>query len=194
MWLYPIELEAKTVKLVTLEKGHASALVAAASDGQLWDLWYTSVPSGRTIESYIQQALDSQQQGTALPFVVIDKLTDTVIGTTRFCNADSANQRVEIGYTWYAQSYQRSSVNTECKQLLLRHAFENLGAIAVAFCTHWHNEKSRTAIARLGAKQDGVLRQHQKMANGGYRDTVVFSIINSEWPTVNQHLSEKLKR
>ncbi len=125
---------------------------------------------------------------------MVDKANQKVIGSTRFCTADSKNQRVEIGYTWYSKSYQRSSVNTECKLLLLTYAFEILDTIAVQFTTHWHNQASRAAIARLGAKQDGVIRNHQKMPNGGYRDTVIFSIINSEWPVVKQSLLHKLDR
>ena len=117
-----------------------------------------------------------------------------IIGSTRYCNAEPASKRVEIGYTWYARSYQKSAVNTECKRLLLTHAFEELDAMAVEFRTHWHNHPSRAAIARLGAKQDGVLRNHRRDADGCYRDTVVFSIINQEWPTVKKGLQFKLNR
>ncbi|HBV77530.1 MULTISPECIES: GNAT family N-acetyltransferase [Vibrio] len=192
MWLKEVELESNTVKLIPLQREHADDLVAAASDGRLWDLWYTSVPNAETIEAYLAFAFQEQERGASLAFTVLDKSTNKVIGSTRFCNADVKNQRVEIGHTWYAKSYQRSAVNTECKQLLLTHAFEILDAIAVEFNTHWHNQASRTAIARLGAKQDGVLRNHKKMANGGYRDTVVFSIINTEWPVVKMSLEQKL--
>ncbi|MFT6925217.1 MAG: RimJ/RimL family protein N-acetyltransferase [Psychromonas sp.] len=125
--------------------------------------------------------------------MAIDNSTNKIIGTTRFCHADVVNQRVEIGYTWYAKSYQGTAVNTECKYLLLSYAFEQLSAIAVEFRTHWHNQVSRNAIARLGAKQDGVLRNHQKMVDGSYRDTVVFSIINHEWLAVKSGLSYKLQ-
>jgi len=128
----------------------------------------------------------------SLPFVVIDNDNGKIIGATRFCNASADSRRVEIGYTWYSTSYQRTSVNTECKLLLLTYAFEALDAIAVEFRTHWHNEKSRKAITRLGAKQDGVLRNHSIQADGAYRDTVVFSIINLEWPTVKKSLQFKL--
>jgi RimJ/RimL family protein N-acetyltransferase len=193
MWLKEIELESKSVKLIPLRKNHASDLVAAASDGNLWDLWFTSVPSDKTIDAYISHALTEQEKGTAVPFAIVDKLNDKIIGSTRFCHADILNKRVEIGYTWYAKSYQRSSVNTECKQLLLGHAFEELDAIAVEFRTHWHNHKSRAAIARIGAKQDGLLRNHQK-ENGVYRDTVVFSIIESEWSSVKMSLAYKLAK
>jgi RimJ/RimL family protein N-acetyltransferase len=127
-----------------------------------------------------------------MPFIVRDKESNKIVGCTRYFNVDEVNHRLEIGYTWYAESVQRTSVNTECKYLLLSHAFEKLDAIAVEFRTHWHNHKSRAAIARLGAKQDGVLRNHQRSADGIYRDTVVFSIINLEWPAVKKSLEFKL--
>jgi RimJ/RimL family protein N-acetyltransferase len=192
MWLEDVELESQKVKLVPLSELHADALVKAATDGELWKLWFTSVPSADNINEYILNALDQKLKGLALPFVVVEKSSGKVIGTTRFCNADPMNNRVEIGYTWYSSSYHRSSCNTESKLLLLAHAFETLDAIAVEFRTNWHNQASRSAIARLGAKQDGVLRNHQKLANGGYRDTVVFSIINVEWLSVKKSLEFKL--
>ncbi|ANO34625.1 GCN5 family acetyltransferase [Vibrio breoganii] len=173
---------------------HADALVIAASDGELWNLWFTSVPSAETVSRYIDTALEQQALGLAVPFVVIEKSTGHIIGSTRFCNADPVHHRVEIGYTWYASRFQKTSVNTECKLLLLSHAFESLEAIAVEFRTSWHNQASRAAIARLGAKQDGVLRNHQTLPNGGYRDTVVFSILNSEWLSVKENLEYKLSK
>lgn len=194
MWLKEVELESNSVTLSPLRPEHADALAAAASDGSLWQLWYTSIPTIDSIDDYINEALAEKDQGLALPFVVIDRATGNIIGTTRYCHADIVNQRVEIGFTWYAKTFQRSSVNTECKLLLLTHAFEELGAIAVEFRTHWHNQASRNAIARLGAKQDGVLRNHKKSADGVYRDTVVFSIIDLEWPVVKQSLQHKLAR
>lgn len=193
MWLNEVELESSSVKLIPLRKEHADALVEAASDGQLWKLWFTSVPSAETIDAYIEKALADQERGDSLPFVVVDKQSGNIIGSTRFCDADTNNRRVEIGYTWYAKSYQRSSVNTECKLLLLSHAFETLDAIAVQLRTHWHNHASRNAIARLGAKQDGVFRNHQIMPDGSYRDTVFFSIIESEWLGVKRSLTFKLE-
>ncbi|PID46051.1 MAG: GNAT family N-acetyltransferase [Proteobacteria bacterium] len=193
MWLKDIELESQTVKLVPLSETHADALVEAATDGELWRLWFTSVPNIDSINKYISTALEQKTKGLTLPFVVVEKSSGQVIGSTRFCNADPVNQRVEIGYTWYRKSFQRSSCNTECKLMLLTHAFETLNVIAVEFRTNWHNQASRAAIARLGAKQDGVLRNHQKMANGGYRDTVVFSIINAEWLSVKESLEFKLR-
>ena len=192
MWFNDVELATENVKLVPLTVEHKYSLVEAASDGELWKLWFTSVPSAESIADYIYTALDQKAKGLSLPFVVISKSSGKVIGSTRFCNADSVNQRVEIGYTWYSKSYQKTSCNTECKLLLLTHAFESLNAIAVELRTSWHNQASRAAIARLGAKQDGVLRNHQKMPNGGYRDTVVFSIINTEWLSVKAGLEFKL--
>ena len=192
MWFNDVELATENVKLVPLTMEHKYLLVEAASDGELWKLWFTSVPSAESIADYIYTALDQKAKGLSLPFVVISKSSGKVIGSTRFCNADSVNQRVEIGYTWYSKSYQKTSCNTECKLLLLTHAFESLNAIGVELGTSWHNQASRAAIARLGAKQDGVLRNHQKMPNGGYRDTVVFSIINTEWLSVKAGLEFKL--
>jgi len=129
-----------------------------------------------------------------MPFIIRDKESNKIIGCTRYFNVDEVNQRLEIGHTWYSESFQRTAANTESKYLLLTHAFEKLNAIAVEFRTHWHNHKSRAAIARLGAKQDGVLRNHTKSADGIYRDTVVFSIIDLEWPAVKQSLQFKLNR
>lgn len=194
IWLYQTTLKGNLVTLIPLMREHTDALLQASSDGELWNLWYTSVPSSKTIDAYLNQAFSDQDAGRALLFAVIDNAMQKVIGTTRYCNADNLNHRVEIGYTWYAKSFQRTGVNTECKYLLLTHAFETLNSIAVEFRTHWHNQSSRTAIARLGAKQDGVLRNHQKNADGIYRDTVVFSIIDQEWPTVKKNLEYKMSR
>ncbi|MEQ5835890.1 GNAT family protein [Marinobacter sp. NFXS9] len=193
-WLEDITLTNQTASLVPMASEHRDALVEAAGDGRLWELWFTGAPSADTVDTYIEQALKDKAAGRALPFVVIENASGDVIGATRYCNAEPDHQRVEIGYTWYAQRAQRTSVNTECKQLLLTHAFEQLNAIAVEFRTHWHNEASRRAIARLGAKQDGVLRNHRIEPDGAYRDTVVFSILESEWPTVRKSLAFKLAR
>ena len=192
-WLSKRELKGKAVTLTPLRMDHASALVDAAADGELWNLWFTGVPDINSIESYLAFALSEQEAGRALPFVVVENSTQKVIGSTRFCNADSANRRAEIGYTWYSKSFQRTVVNTECKYLLLSYAFEELSAIAIEFRTHWHNHSSREAIARLGAKQDGVIRNHQKLSDGSYRDTVVFSIINIEWLAVKNNLASRLQ-
>jgi len=193
-WIEPVTLSGSRVLLEPLSIEHMDGLRAAVKDGELWNLWYTSIPSPEKAEAYIKTALDMRANEGAMPFVIRDKQTDTIIGCTRYFNVDELNHRLEIGHTWYSESYQRTAANTECKFLLLSHAFEELKAIAVEFRTHWHNHKSRAAIARLGAKQDGVLRNHTKSANGIYRDTVVFSIINLEWPAVKQSLQFKLNR
>ena len=187
-WIKPIILEDAQIRLEPLNKQHEQGLIAAVSDGELWNLWFTSIPNAEQVHSFIETAMTQAEQGQTQAFAVIHKNSGEVLGSTRFCNIDSMNHRVEIGYTWYRQSAQRTGLNTACKLLLLTHAFELLKCIAVEFRTNWHNHKSRTAIARLGAKQDGILRQHQIMPNGQYRDTVVFSILNSEWPAVKTQL------
>ncbi|MFZ1808992.1 MAG: GNAT family protein [Cyclobacteriaceae bacterium] len=191
-WLNEIELEGDLVRLVPLRKEHRNDLVLAAADGKLWQCWYTSVPSEKTIDNYIDWVLGEWEKDKALPFVVIEKKTNKVIGSTRFCNATPEHRRVEIGYTWYAKTHQKTGVNTECKYLLLTYAFDTLNCIAVEFRTHWHNTASRNAISRLGAKQDGVLRNHQIDAEGALRDTVVFSILRDEWQVVKKSLLFKM--
>ena len=192
-WIDPqLELVNETIKLVPLSPEHRDDLVEAATDGKLWELWYTSVPDASKIDDYIKLALDEQNKGLAQPFTVIDIKTGKIIGSTRFCKLQPQNRRLEIGYTWYAKGYQRTGVNTHCKLLLLQYVFEELNCIAVQFMTDWFNLKSREAIARLGAKQDGILRQHQIMKDGSIRDTVVYSIIAAEWPTVKCNLLSKL--
>lgn len=191
-WIEPVTLSGSHVILEPLALEHTDGIKEAVKDGELWKLWFTNIPSPETAESAIKTALDLRENAGWMPFIVQEKGTNKIIGSTRYCNVDEVNQRVEIGYTWYSESYQRTIINTECKYLLLSHAFEKLGAIAVEFRTHWHNHKSRAAIARLGAKQDGVLRNHQKGVDGLYRDTVVFSIINLEWPVVKKSLEFKL--
>ncbi|WP_199610216.1 GNAT family N-acetyltransferase [Flocculibacter collagenilyticus] len=191
-WMKTIELKGEHVTLKPLKLEHRNALVEAATDGKLWELWFTAVPSEKSIDTYLEKAFTDAGQGVSLPFVVIDNATQKVIGCTRFCNAVPQHRRVEIGYTWYAKSYQKTAVNTECKWLLLDHAFSQLNAIAVEFRTHWHNHASRNAIARLGAKQDGVIRNATIEPDGALRDTVVFSIIQSEWPSVSKSLLAKL--
>jgi N-acetyltransferase len=187
-WIMPITLTGKQVQLVPIALGHEQGLIDATQDGSLWQLWFTSVPNPEQVGEFISTALDLQQANTALAFSIIEISTGRMLGSTRFCNIDVKSKRLEIGYTWYRKSVQRTGVNTECKLLLLQHAFEQLQCIAVEFRTNWHNHKSRAAIARLGAKQDGILRQHQLMPDGQYRDTVVFSILNSEWPAVKTQL------
>jgi len=188
----PVTLSGDYVELVPLEKSHRDDLLTAASDGELWNLWFTGVPSKKSIDAYIDTAISNRETKNQLPFVVIEKSSNKVVGCTRFCNIDVTNTRLEIGYTWYAKSVQRSAVNTETKLLLLTYVFESMRAIAVEFRTNWFNYASRTAIARLGAKQDGVLRNHVIMPDGSMRDTVVFSILNSEWPGVKRNLNHKL--
>jgi RimJ/RimL family protein N-acetyltransferase len=192
-WTQPVSLAGKHVRLEPLSMEHAPGLRAALSDGELWRLWYTAVPTPDGLADYIDTALRGQQLGTDLPFVVRDGAGE-IVGCTRYCRIEQDNHRLEIGYTWYAQRVQRSALNTEAKRLLLAHAFETLKAIAVEFRTDWFNARSRAAIARLGAKQDGVLRNSFRRPDGSMRDTVVFSIIESEWPTVRQHLDYQLAR
>ncbi|MFD2100536.1 GNAT family N-acetyltransferase [Flagellimonas iocasae] len=193
-WLKPTTLEGELVRLEPMHKSHKVDLVFAASDGKLWELWYTTVPSPPNMDSYMDVALSEQNAGKSLPFTVIDKKTNKIIGSTRYLNADSKNRRVEIGATWYAQRVQRTGINTECKYLLLKHAFETLNCIAVEFRTHYHNFPSRNAILRLGAKQEGILRNHRIDEHGNLRDTVLFSILDSEWKTVKTSLEFKMKR
>lgn len=193
-FLQPLTLEDARVRLEPLAHSHAEGLRAAAADGELWKLWYTSVPTPGETDGYIETALAQQEQGIALPFAVRERASGMIVGSTRLCSADAIHRRLEIGYTWYAARVQRTAVNRACKRLLLAHAFETLGCIAVELRTHWHNPRSRTAIARLGAKQDGVLRNHQRLADGSFRDTVVFSIIQSEWPAVKRGLDARLEQ
>lgn len=192
-WLTEIQLEGNLVTLEMLSTKHIESLTNAVKDGELWNLWYTSAPEPKNVKTYIEAAIAEFQNDKSLPFVIIRKKDQTVIGTTRFMNADSHNKRVEIGTTWYSKSAQRTGVNTECKYLLLNYAFESLQCIAVEFRTHIHNHPSRDAIARLGAKQDGILRNHSVDKFGCLRDTVVFSIINSEWNTVRKSLEFKMR-
>ena len=191
-WIEPVTLTGSKVILEPLSLEHLDGLISAVKDGELWKLWFTSIPAPEKAGEYIKTALEMRENAGAMPFIVRDRESNKIIGCTRYFNVDEVNQRLEIGYTWYSESYQRTAANTECKYLLLSHAFEKLDAIAVEFRTHWHNHKSRAAIARLGAKQDGVLRNHQRTADGSYRDTVVFSIINLEWSAVKQSLMFKL--
>ncbi|MDT0554297.1 GNAT family N-acetyltransferase [Urechidicola vernalis] len=184
-WLEQITLKGSNVSLVPLTLSHRAGLLNAASDGELWNLWFTSVPSEKNIDSYLETALNN---GHMLPFTVKDA-NGKIIGSTRFCNSEPNHLRLEIGHTWYAKSTQRTGVNTECKLLLLTHAFEVLNCNAVEFRTHYFNTNSRNAIARLGAKQDGILRNHRMDKDGALRDTVVFSILKSEWPVVKKHLN-----
>ena len=192
-WIEPVTLQGKHVSLTPLTADDAPALAAAAADGELWNLWYTSVPAPGQERAYVDAALAMRENLGALPFAVRDS-SGEIVGSTRYFNVDSTNRRLEIGHTWYAKRVQRTSLNTEAKLLLLGHAFEKLDAIAVELRTHFMNHQSRAAIARLGAKQDGILRNHQIGRDGVLRDTVVFSIIASEWPAVRANLKLKLAR
>jgi len=192
-FIEPVTLKGRHATLEPLAASHVEALAAAASDGELWRLWYTGVATPDRMAQYVAAALDMRERLGAMPFVVRDA-TGTVAGCTRYFHVDAANRRLEIGHTWYAKRVQRTAVNTECKLMLLTHAFETLSCIAVEFRTHWFNFASREAIARLGAKQDGVLRNHQLLADGSKRDTVVFSILDGEWPAVKRHLAFQLEK
>ncbi len=193
-WLKPVTLKSDRVALAPLDGRHLDDLREAAADGELWNLWYTHIATPDIMAAEIQRRLDVQAQGTMLPFSVIDNTLGKVVGMTTFMNVDAHNRRVEIGGTWYRKSVQRSDLNTRCKLLMLTHAFETLDCIAVEFRTHFFNHQSRRAIERLGAKLDGIMRNHQIAANGTLRDTCVYSIITTEWPTVKAHLTWQLSR
>jgi len=182
------------VTLEPLSQEHADDLRAAVTDGDLWRTWYTSVPAPAQVEDEIDRRLAEHEAGRMVPFAVRDRPTGRVVGSTTFMNIDPGNRHVEIGSTFLAKSAQRSGINTESKLLMLSHAFEAWRCIAVEFRTHWHNHQSRAAIAGLGAKQDGVLRNHSIGRDGTLRDTVVFSIIASEWPAVRLSLAERLRQ
>jgi RimJ/RimL family protein N-acetyltransferase len=188
----PVTLDGEHVSLVPLSQTHHDQLVQAVADGDLWNLWYTLVPSPERMRAEIERRLALQSQGSMVPFAVIERSSGTAVGMTTYMHVDAANRRVEIGSTWYRERVQRTGLNTECKLLLLTHAFERLNCIAVEFRTHFFNRQSRAGIERLGAKLDGILRQHQIAPNGTLRDTCVYSILNGEWPTVKAHLSHQL--
>lgn len=192
--LSPIILEGHGVRLEPLSHDHAEALGTAASDGKLWELWYTSVPAPDKTASYIDDALNGQNAGHMLPWAVRESATGEIVGSTRYHDIVPAINRVEIGYTWYAGRWQRSHVNTACKRLLLEHAFDTLGCAVVGLRTDNFNFASQRAIAALGAKQDGVLRHHQARRDGTVRDSVMFSILANEWPDVKRHLETRIRR
>ena len=186
-----VTLEGQHATIEPLGREHEAAVKAAAADGELWRLWYTGVPAPEKTAIWIETALAMRKNQGAMPFVIRDATGD-IVGSTRYFNVESAHRRVEIGHTWYAKRAQRTAVNTECKLMLLTHAFEVLNCIAVEFRTSFFNFQSREAIERLGAKQDGILRNHQILPGGTLRDTVVFSIIAGEWPAVKRHLEFRL--
>jgi RimJ/RimL family protein N-acetyltransferase len=190
----PTVLEGHGVRLEPLAREHHDGLVAAACDGELWNLWFTSVPEPEQAHAYISAALSGQEAGHMLPWAVRDLAHDTIVGATRYHDIVPGVDRVEIGYTWYARRCQRSHVNTACKLLLLGHAFDELRCAVVGFRTDNFNFTSQEAIAGLGAKKDGVIRHHQPRRDGSVRDTVMFSILASEWPDVKRHLELRLTR
>lgn len=193
-WPNPVTLEGEHATLVPLKRSHLDDLAEATKDGELWKLWYTFVPTAEDMAGEIDRRLGLQEAGSMLPFTTIENATGQAVGMTTYMNIDAASKRVEIGSTWNRKRVQRGPMNTECKFMLLRHAFETLDCIAVEFRTHFFNHQSRGAIERLGAKLDGVLRNHMVMADGSFRDTCCYSIIASEWPTVKTHLSYQMSR
>ena len=192
-WIKPVSLAGRYALLVPLAREHDAALRRAVADGELWKLWYTTIPDPDGMPAEIERRLALQSQGTMLPFTVFDGAGEAV-GMTTYMNIDPTHRRVEIGSTWYRKSAQRTPLNTECKLLLLKHAFDDLACIAVEFRTHFFNTTSRQAIERLGAKLDGILRSHQMDRNGLLRDTCVYSITRAEWPTVRKGLEWRLAR
>lgn len=192
-WPQPVTLHGTHATLEPLAAAHLDGMVEAVRDGALWKLWYTSVPTPEGMAAEIERRLALQARGRMLPFAVIDA-KGACAGMTTYMNVDAVHKRVEIGSTWYAHRVQRTALNTECKLMLLRHAFETLGCIAVEFRTSFFNHPSRRAIERLGAKLDGILRSHQRHTDGSLRDTCVYSIVEAEWPAVKAHLHFQLER
>jgi RimJ/RimL family protein N-acetyltransferase len=192
-WPATLTLTGRHMRLEPLARAHADALCDASRDGDLWQLWYTAIPSPDGMVKEIERRLALQAAGSMLPFTVFDA-AGKVVGMTTYMNIDPVHRRVEIGSTWYASGAQRTSLNTEAKRMLLAHAFDVLGCIAVELRTHRLNTQSRRAIERLGAQLDGILRHHQRAADGSLRDTCVYSITAPEWPAVRSHLDWQLER
>ncbi len=192
-WPVPVTLSGPHARLAPLAPEHAPGLREAAADGELWRLWYTAVPSPEGMDAEIARRLALQATGSMLPWTVFDA-QGRIVGMTTYMNIDAVHKRVEIGSTWYAGRTQRTALNTDCKRMLLGHAFEQLDCIAVEFRTHRLNTQSRRAIERLGAQLDGILRSHQRSPNGSLRDTAVYSITGAEWPTIRAHLEWQLER
>jgi N-acetyltransferase len=190
----PVVLEGEGLRLEPLSLAHHEELVSAASDGRLWELWFTSVPTPEGALDYILQAFDGQQAGHMLPWAVRELQSGSIIGTTRYHDIVAEIDRVEIGYTWYARRWQRTHVNKVCKLLLLQHAFDTLGCQVVGLRTDLFNFASQRAIEALGAKKDGVIRHEKMRRDGTVRDTVMYSILKSEWPAVRRHLEHRLAR
>jgi RimJ/RimL family protein N-acetyltransferase len=189
----PIELAGRHARLAPLSADHEAGLQAAVRDGELWKLWYTNIPAPEKMGAEIARRLDLQARSSMLPFTVFDA-SGRIVGMTTYMNIDNLHRRVEIGSTWYALGAQRGPLNTECKLMLLRHAFEQLECIAVEFRTHRLNTQSRRAIERLGAQLDGILRSHIRAADGTLRDTAVYSITATEWPLIQTHLQWQLAK
>ena len=192
VWREVPRLSGRHAVLEPLAHAHVDGLRSAVAGSGLERLWYTNVPAPERVEAYVEAALAARDAGAALPFAVRDAAGE-VVGSTRFYGLEPGVPKLLIGYTWYAPRVQRTGLNTECKLMLLRHAFEAMGCVNVSFETSWHNHASRAAIARLGAKQDGVLRNAKRHADGSLRDTVVFSILDSEWPAVQRNLQFRLE-
>lgn len=192
--LAPVTLEGNGVRLEPLAHSHEQGLDAAAADGELYKLWFTSVPEPSQARAYIDSALQGHEAGHMLPWAVRELATNAIAGSTRYHDIVAAADRVEIGYTWYGQHWQRSHVNTACKLLLMTHAFETLGCKVVGLRTDNFNFRSQRAIEALGAKKDGVIRHHHRRRDGTVRDTVIYSILAGEWPDVKRHLELRLAR
>jgi RimJ/RimL family protein N-acetyltransferase len=193
-WPEPVKLTGQVVTIVPLSQSHCADLIEAVKDGELWELWYTFIPTPEKMEAEIERRLKLYSAGSMLPFAVIENVSGKAVGMTTYMSIDAAARRVEIGSTWYRASVQRTALNTECKLLLLTHAFETLECIAVEFRTSYFNQPSRRAIERLGAKLDGIMRNQMRHSDGTLRDTCVYSIISSEWPTVKSHLTYQLEK
>jgi RimJ/RimL family protein N-acetyltransferase len=192
--LTPVLLQDDHVALEPLCLDHVPALEAAAADGELWRLWFTSAPAPGQARGYVEHALRGQAEGSMLPFAVREKASGAIVGTTRYYDVVPELPRLAIGYTWYARRWQKSHINTACKRLLLQHAFESVGCVAVEFHTDHRNLDSQRAIERLGAHRDGVLRAHRRRPDGSLRNTVCYSILAGEWPDVNRWLELRLSR
>jgi RimJ/RimL family protein N-acetyltransferase len=189
-----VTLERSRIRLEPLAPGHRDEIARAAADGELWNLWFTGVPRPEETDAWLQAALKGQEKGHMLPWAVRDLASGKVVGTTRYHDIIAEVDRVEIGYTWYSQSWQRTHLNTTCKLMLLTHAFDDLGCKVVGLRTDNFNFRSQRAIEALGAKKDGVIRHHQPRRDGSARDTVMYSILVHEWPDVRRHLELRLAR
>ena len=192
--LSPVTLEGYGVRLEPLSPEHATGIARAVEDGRLWELWFTAVPEPGAVDRYIEDALAAQTAGHMLPWAVRELQTGDIIGSTRYHDVVPAAQRVEIGYTWYAQRWQRSHINPACKLLLLTHAFDKAGCKVVGFRTDNFNFRSQRAIEALGAHKDGVIRHHQVRRDGTVRDSFMYSIMATEWPDVRRHLELRVAR